>query len=131
MTIDEIRARYINFLVWDKDNLEEKVYKLSSEYGFFLNIFYETSKKMTIAQKEHDELWQGKYKVYKFEYDIQLSHNEIKTFLEKDNELIGKLVEVRKLQDLKSFLEECLKNLNNMRWDIKHYIQWKEFQKGI
>jgi hypothetical protein len=86
---------------------------------------------MTLAQKDHDDLWQGKYKQYKYEFDISLNHSEIKTFLDKDNELLAKLVEVKKLRDFANFLEEAMKNINQLRWDIKNYIEWKHFQKGM
>ena len=129
--IEDIRKRYINFMHWDKDSVDIKLINISGEYAYFQNLYYETSKKLTIAQQAHDELWQGKYKQYKFEFDISLTHNEIKTFLEKDNDLLAKLVEVKKLRDLANFLEECLKNINQLRWDIKSFIDWKKFQAGL
>mgnify|MGYP001450532553 CR=1 FL=1 len=131
MKFEDIRNRYIEFLKWDSSIIDIKIMSVAVEYAFFQNLYYETSKKMTTAQKEHDDMWTGKYKQYKFDFDIQLSHTEIKTFLEKDNELLAKLVEVRKLKDMASFLEEAMKNINQLRWDIKHYIEWKNFQKGI
>lgn len=130
-SIEDIRERYINFMHWDKDSVDIKLISISGEYAYFQNLYYETSKKLTIAQQSHDELWQGKYKQYKFEFDISLTHNEIKTFLEKDNDLLAKLVEVKKLRDLANFLEECLKNINQLRWDIKSFIDWKKFQAGL
>lgn len=130
-SIEDIRERYINFMHWDKDSVDIKLISISGEYAYFQNLYYETSKKLTTAQHAHDELWQGKYKQYKFEFDISLTHNEIKTFLEKDNDLLAKLVEVKKLRDLANFLEECLKNINQLRWDIKSFIDWKKFQAGL
>lgn len=129
--IEDIRRRYTEFLQWNKDNLDEKIMNISAEYAYFQSLYYETAKKHTIAQKVHDDLWQGKYKYYKFEFDMNLNHTEIKTFLEKDNELIEKLVEVRKLKDLLHFLEEAMKNINQLRWDIKSFIDWKKFQAGL
>jgi hypothetical protein len=130
-SIEAIRKRYLEFLKWDDKSVDLKIIQIAGEYAYYQSLYYETSKKMTLAQKDHDDLWQGKYKQYKYEFDISLNHSEIKTFLDKDNELLAKLVEVKKLRDFANFLEEAMKNINQLRWDIKNYIEWKHFQKGM
>jgi hypothetical protein len=129
--IERIRNRYMNYMEWNQNNIDEKMITVSGEYAFFQSIYYETSKKLTQADKIHDELWQGKYREYKFEYDMSLSPTEIKAFIEKDNDIIAKRVEVKKIKDFLDFITKCLENLSQLRWDMKHYIQWKQFQAGL
>jgi hypothetical protein len=129
--IEKIRNRYIEFMNWDENSVDTKLMTISSEYSFFQSMYYESIKKLTQAEKEHDEMWQGKYRLYKFDYDMSLSHTEIKQFIEKDNDIIGKRVEVKKIKDFSEFLGKCLENINQLRWDLKSFIDWKKFKAGL
>jgi len=131
MNLQEIRERYVKFLEWNNENLDEKLLKISGEYAYFQSLYYETVKKINIVQKNLDELWTGKFKWYKHEFEITLTNNEIKSFIEKDNEIIQLNFNIKKLNALKEFLMEALKNINQLRWDIKSYIEWKKFQAGL
>jgi hypothetical protein len=128
--IEQIKSRYMDYVTFNDDQLEEKLITATGEYAYFQNIFYETSKKSTDLNAEVELLWTAKFREYKFDYDMKLSNAEIKTFIEKDRDVILKRVEVKKIDDFLEYLEHCLKNLGQLRWDLKNLVKWKEFQGG-
>lgn len=131
MDFDKIRERYRAFLQWDGNNVQERMFSIANEYAYFQTLYFHTSKNMTDIEKEIDSLWQGKFKFYKHEMDDKLSNTEIKGFIDKDLEILSLRGKLSNHKTYLTFFEECMKNLNNMRWDIKAYLEYIKLRSGV
>lgn len=127
----KIKDRYTDFLLWNKDNVDEKICNIASEYAFFQQLYISTSRKKSIVIQEMEELWQGKWKYYKHNFDDNLNNTEIKSFIEKDLDILKMRSTITTHEIYMNFFEECMKNINQLRWDIKSYIDYKKFQAGL
>ena len=131
MDFEKIRERYRTFLAWDSTNIQERIAAIANEYAYFQTMYFHTSKAHTEIEKEIDTLWQGKYKFYRHEFDDKLNPSEIKGFIDKDLDILSLRGKMSNHKTYLTFFEECMKNLNNMRWDIKSYIDYMKFKSGL
>lgn len=127
----KIKERYTNFLMWDNNNLDEKLFLVSGEYAYFQNLYITTSRKRSQLVKELDELHHGKWKYYKHNFDDSLNNSEIHKFIEKDIDVLKIKGNITTHEIYMKYFDDCMKNLNQIRWDIKTYIDYKKFLAGV
>ena len=131
MNFDKIRERYREFIEWDGSNVEQKMTQIASEHAYYLNLYYETSRKKTSLEKELKELYQGKWKYYKYEFDGSLDKSEIRLFIEKDLDVIRLTGQLSNSESALNFFDVCMKNVDQMRWDIKWWLDYNKFKAGL
>jgi len=131
MDFDAIRQRYRDFVDWNKDNIEERITRTAGEYAYYQTLYIQVSKKKNELEQKLDEMWHGKWKYYKYEFDVALDKSEIKGFIDKDIDMIKLRGQISNHESYENFFKECMKNIDQLRWDMKHYIQYKQFMAGI
>ena len=131
MDFDEIRKRYREFLDWDKDTLDDRVTRMAGEYAYYQNFYIQATEEKNKVETELKEMWQGKWKYYKYEFEVSLDKSEIKGFIEKDLDIIKLQGRLTNYETYRDFFKECMKNIDQMRWDIKTYLDYKKFMAGM
>ena len=127
----EIKDRYTKFIEWDEHTLDDKLFRVASEYAFFQSLYTSTSRKKSQLLTELDSLHHGKWKYYKHNFDDALSQSDINKFIEKDLDVLKLRGTITNHEIYMRYFEECMKNLNQIRWDIKSFIEYKKFKAGL
>ena len=125
-----IKDRYNNFLIWDSNTVDQKLFLVAGEFAYFQNLYITTSRKRSTLIKEMDSLFQGKWKYYRHNFDDAIKESDIHKFIEKDIDVLTLRSSITAHDIYMKYFEECMKNLNQLRWDIKSYIDYKKFQSG-
>ena len=82
-------------------------------------------------EEEYNNLKHSKLLYYRTEFPITLKSNEIKDFIDTDNELNVLLKKIKEIDNDIEYHKEELKNINQTRWDIKNFIEWYKLLNGI
>ena len=118
-------------LTFDKKTLSSKITEIGNEIE---KIITDLKKEKIEVIKLYHKLstkYAELYLYYKEEYPIKLDKNEIKMFIEANDEYL-KLNNAIKLKEMDiDILEKRLKNVENFRFDIKNYIEWEKMMHHV
>ncbi len=121
----------ISELKINKNNLDESIlefaelhYLLSKRYLKLLNSLNDLEIKL-------QERFAERYSFYKVDYDIQLSTQEIKMFIDNDKETIEIRKKIKDIKALLDYTEKNMKNIEQARWDCKNLIDYMKLKAGI
>ena len=134
--------------MWKKDSVidgdlycEEstKIPQLHMKYMEFHNTFSLMKKEREIEMRRLiREKWlyyKGKApsKVYKdLPFDLKLTtKEEINMFIESDDDICKLQYKIDYIEQLLSFLEGVLRQINNRNFQIKNAIEWEKFKNGF
>tara|TARA_Y200000002_G_scaffold382777_1_gene401242 strand:+ start:336 stop:764 length:429 start_codon:yes stop_codon:yes gene_type:complete len=134
--------------MWKKDSVidtdlycEEstKIPQLHMRYMEFFNTFSLMKREREIEMKRLiREKWlyyKGKApsKVYKeLPFDLKLTtKEEINMFIESDEDICKLQYKIDYIEQLISFLEGVLRQINNRNFQIKNAIEWEKFKNGF
>ena len=134
--------------MWKKDSVidtdlycEEstKIPQLHMRYMEFHNTFSLMKKERELEMKRLiREKWlyyKGKApsKVYKdLPFDLKLTtKEEINMFIESDDDICKLQYKIDYIEQLLSFLEGVLRQINNRNFQIKNAIEWEKFKNGF
>jgi ribosome-associated translation inhibitor RaiA len=131
MTFEDIQKEYAEDIQWDEFNASSKISKLSSYVVKYQNMYYNGLKKLNTITEALGKKYQELYIYYKLDFEIKLKDTEIKTFIETNSEYLSLKTAKAKLENQINYFEDCIKNLNNMRWDIKTYLEFEKFKQGL
>lgn len=123
------------FLDVKDPNLLEKLcdYNLfhSKVYHKYVTIFIFETKKLKKLKadvlKKHGEL----YHYYKFEHDYKLeTKSEIDAYINNNDDYYNLVLKMNDQEIVCKFLEKTMENINNMKWNIKNYLEYRKFLSG-
>ena len=134
--------------MWKKDSVidtdlycEEstKIPQLHMRYMEFFNTYSLMKKEREIEMRRLiREKWlyyKGKApsKVYKdLPFDLKLTtKEEINMFIESDDDICKLQYKIDYIEQLLSFLEGVLRQINNRNFQIKNAIEWEKFKNGF
>jgi hypothetical protein len=121
----------IKGLKWDEFTVDKKLLKLGETIHKYHKLVFDIAKKRIKVEFDRDNRYQELYIHYKFDYDIKLTDKEIKDFVYKDTEYIKFNKTIAEQNNLITFLESSIKNLESVRWDIKNFIEWQKIKNGL
>lgn len=131
ISIQDLQSEYEVDVTWDEFNapgvLQHIAYNISKYQKYYFEYITSRHKIEEALGNKYQEL----YLFYKLEFDVTLKDSEIKTFIETDKEYLKLKSAMSKIEAVINYIEECMKNLNSLRWDIKTFLDLEKFKAGI
>jgi len=130
-TFEDIQDEYREDIIWNELNASSKVSKCSRYVAKYQKYYFNGLSKLHDVEETLGNKYQSLYIEYKMDFEIKLSSSEIKTFIETNSEYLKLKKAQKKLEAQINFFEECIKNINSIRWDIKTFLEMEKFKQGI
>jgi hypothetical protein len=128
---NDIQLEYQDDIIWDEFNASSKISKLATLVVKYQNYYFDGLKKLNTINELIGKKYQELFIYYKLDFEIKLKDTEIKTFITTNTEYLKLQVLKTSIENKINYFEECIKNLNNVRWDIKTYLELEKFKQGI
>lgn len=127
----KIVKQYKEDIEWNDLNAAGKMQDCAKLIQKYQELYFSTLNQTYSITEELGKKYQELYLMYKLDFDIHLKDTEIKNFIETNKEYLELKTKLKKFENMANFFEECIKNINSMRWDIKTWLEIKKFQEGI
>jgi len=132
MTINELQTQINKELRIDKTRLDEESMNNVMLIQKYLDLYFNTMKKLSATQREYDKLHGEKMLYYKHDYKfIPENAAELKSLLLKDSDLISEKEKVENVDVVLNYLKEVIQNFRDRAWAIKNAIDWRKFTEGV
>lgn len=128
--IDRLKVRVERDLYIDEGTLRSKVLEVPKLYHFYLKEFTTRSLELKLAKGKLEKVFGERVKFYKEEYDRELKMSEIERYVFTEDQYYNLHVDIVHLEALCKYLEEVLKRVGNLQFDIKNYIDLRKFMDG-
>ena len=128
MSLDE---RLDEALKLNRENLDDSIVEFIELHSLLSKSYFKILREINEVETQLEDRLIERYSYYKVEYNIQLSTQEIKLFVDNDTELSSLR---KKLKDLKAAAndrEKQIKNVEQARWDAKNLIDYMKLKAGI
>ena len=112
-------------------NIDSKLKEIGKLYAIVLKKYKETLYALNKKEIELSNAWAERFSYYKCDFELQLTNSEIKNFIENDIETSELRLEVKNLKADCEVLEKHLKNIENLRWDIKALIDYMKLERIV
>ena len=111
-------------------DLQMKLFQVPLLYRKWQRIYFKYKKQLNKKVKELDALYKRKY--YEIKDGDRLLDNakEINFNIIADNEYSKLRLETETLKDMVEILEDTVKRISRMSFDIKNLIEWQQFLNG-
>lgn len=129
--MEELEARLEKALKLNKVNLDDSIIEFGELYYLFTKYYLKVLKSINKVEISLQEKFSERYSYYKVDYDIQLSTQEIKMFIENDKETIELRQKLKDLKSVAEIIEKHLKNIESTRWDARNLIEYMKIKGGI
>lgn len=129
--MEELEARLEKALKLNKVNLDDSIIEFGELYYLFTKYYLKVLKSINKVEISLQEKFSERYSYYKVDYDIQLSTQEIKMFIENDKETIELRQKLKDLKSVAEIVEKHLKNIESTRWDARNLIEYMKIKGGI
>jgi len=130
-SFEDVQDEYLEDITWNELNSSSKMENCSMYIAKYQRYYFNALNKLYAVQEALGKKYQSLYIEYKMDFEIKLSSSEIKTFIETNSEYLTLKTSEKKLEAQINFFEECMKNVNSMRWDIKTFLELEKFKQGI
>lgn len=119
-------------VIWDEDTIEEMEKKLGKMYQNLTNIFFKekllTDDLQTELKKMYSDLFIELKTKSNRAYDTK---HEVDTVINSNEDYYRKTLEFNKQKAILDWIEKTMDNLNNIKFEIKDYMNWKLFKSGM
>jgi TorA maturation chaperone TorD len=119
-------------IIWEEEDIESMEQKLGKMYQNLTNIFFKekllTDDLQTELKKKYSEVFIDLKEKSNRAYD---SKYEIETVINSNDDYYKLCLEFNKQRAILDWLEKTLDNLNNIKFEIKDYMNWKLFKSGM
>lgn len=134
MTLEDFKKlkKYIHEQIkWDEDNLLEMEQKLSVLYQEVQDVLTNQRLLYENLLLEKDQIYGKLYESFKFESVRQWdTKNEIDSQIKSNHKYYEKALECNQLAVIVEYLENTLKNISSIGYQIRDFIKYKIFQSG-
>lgn len=117
-------------LLIENDKLNSKMMSLPQIHSKWLKYFYRESMLLLKYEEEEKKIFRKKFEFYLTQYDVEIKSNQVKWYVESDDEYIRISRKVNIQNKVVSYLEDVVKKVNNLNFLIKNIIDWKKFISG-
>ena len=118
LRIPQLHNKYLNFL-----RNESLLYKkLRLDYKCLYRIKWEYYTGKIDKETLESNGWKP--------FQLQILKQDIDKYLDADEDLIVIRSKINYCEEKTKHLEEIIKNINNIQWNIKNAIEWKKFISG-
>ena len=117
---------------WDEHNIEEMERKLGKMYQNLTNIYFKekllTDDLSVELKKLYSEIFIDLKENAKRSYD---SKYEIENVINSNNDYYKMSLEFNQQKAILDWIESTRDNLNNIKFEIKDFMNWKLFKNGM
>ena len=131
MSEENFNQRLEKALKLNKSNLDDNILEFAEIYHFLTNRYLKLLNKINEVEIKLQERFAERYSYYKVDYEIQLTSQEIKMFIDNDKETQDLRLELKNLKSLAEVTEKQMKNIELARWDAKNLIEYMKLKSGI
>ena len=131
MSEENFNQRLEKALKLNKSNLDDNILEFAEIYHFLTNRYLKLLNKINEVEIKLQERFAERYSYYKVDYEIQLTSQEIKMFIDNDKETQDLRLELKNLKSLAEVTEKQMKNIELARWDTKNLIEYMKLKSGI
>lgn len=117
-------------LDFNEANFEEKLRKVPVIHSKWLRFLYGESNKLERMKATLSKEYRKKYLYYKEDYDHNVKENHLTYFIESDEDYNKKMLATNIQLNKVNFIENIIKKLNGVSFDMGNYIKWKKFING-
>lgn len=118
-------------LSFNDDNLHNKLAKHPVVCQKWLDLLMSEKRNFIELQKSKEKKFSELYHYYKFKYDFKLdSKSEIEIYIKGNKQYDIILEKYNESVVIIELLDETLKNIRNMGFSMKHYLDLKVFLSG-
>ena len=131
MSEENFNERLEKALKLNKSNLDDNILEFAEIYHFLTNRYLKLLNKIKEVEIKLQERFAERYSYYKVDYEIQLTSQEIKMFIDNDKETQDLRLKLKNLKSLADVTEKQMKNIEQARWDAKNLIEYMKLKSGI
>jgi len=103
----------------------------SKLYHRYVDLFTVESRKLKKLKADKVKKYGELYHHYKFEGDFKLdTKGEIDAYIGANKEYYDLILKFNDQEIVCQFLDKTLDNINNMKWNVKNYLEYKKFLSG-
>lgn len=128
--LEELKVKADRDLLLVEEHLASKALEVPKLYHFYLTEFTSHSQVLKVKKAELERAFGEKVKYYKEEYDRELRMSEVEKYVFTDPKYYNMYLEIGDLEVLCRYLEDILKRVNALPYDIKNYIDLRRFFAG-
>ena len=129
MNEEKFNERLEKALKLNKGNLDDNILEFAEIYHFLTNRYLKLLNKINEVEIKLQERFAERYSYYKVDYEIQLTSQEIKMFIDNDKETQDLRLKLKNLKSLADVTEKQMKNIEQARWDAKNLIPLKRIPR--
>ena len=127
----------------DETELDHESMRIPQIHGKYLNLLFD--EKLLLKQREANyattkrlkwEYYGGKLDKTKLDelgwdqFDYKILRADLDKYLDSDTDLIDLSLKVTYQKEKVTYLENVIKTVNSLQWNIKNAIEWKKFTHG-
>lgn len=131
MSEENFNERLEKALKLNKSNLDDNILEFAEIYHFLTTRYLKLLNKINEVEIKLQERFAERYSYYKVDYEIQLTSQEIKMFIDNDKETQDLRLKLKNLKSLADVTEKQMKNIEQTRWDAKNLIEYMKLKSGI
>ena len=128
MSLDE---RLDEALKLNRENLDDSIVEFIELHSLLSKSYFKILREINEVEAQLEDRLIERYSYYKVEYNIQLSTQEIKLFVDNDTELSSLRKKLKDLKSAANYREKQIKNVEQARWDAKNLIDYMKLKAGI
>ena len=128
MSLDE---RLDEALKLNRENLDDSIVEFIELHSLLSKSYFKILREINEVETQLEDRLIERYSYYKVEYNIQLSTQEIKLFVDNDTELSSLRKKLKDLKSAANYREKQIKNVEQARWDAKNLIDYMKLKAGI
>lgn len=119
-------------LKWSRDTAQDKEVQLSTLYSKYLEVYIGQAYIRRKLELKKDKIYGKLYHKYKFDFEFQLDTKaEVESYIKADDEYYKIALEVANQQMITNYIEEVLKEINTIGFNIKDYIELEKLKRGV
>ena len=144
MIIDEVKELWSKDAAINVDDLANEAAKICQLHSKYYNIFIDARRQLKKLESKHKLIRRLKREYYlgqlspeqikKLEwepFDLKLLKQEVETYLDSDEHLIGSFLQISDQQILCDFLESIIRTINNRGFHIKNSVDFIRWTNGV
>lgn len=134
INFDEVMERFLKEAEEDFNfnnaDLEDKLRQVPNLHSKWLRHFYRQSHKLLVKEKALAVIWREKLNHYLYHYEYEVKPNQVKFYIESDDEYSVIFYQVSCQRKLVEMLEGILKKTTQLSFDMNNLIKFKELKEG-
>ena len=115
----------------NRENIDDSIVEFIELNSLLSKSYFKILREINEVETQLEDRLIERYSYYKVEYNIQLSTQEIKLFVDNDTELSSLRKKLKDLKAAANFREKQIKNVEQARWDAKKLIDYMKLKAGV